>query len=40
MGLDVLVPRGVKLTRTLVPLNQVPQLNTSINNLGSLNYQK
>ena len=31
------IPRNAKLTRTLVPRSQVPQLNSSNNNSGNLN---
>ena len=31
------IPRSAKLTRTLVPRSQVPQLNSSNNNSGNLN---
>jgi len=34
------IPRSAKLTRTLVPRSQVPQLNSSNNNSGSLNNKK
>ena len=34
------IPRSAKLTRTLAPRSQVPQLNSSNNNSGNLNNKK